>query len=229
MTKVFLTHSFFIYTKIFNGAKSMYSEFVSVGIISLLSAMSPGPDFACVTKNTLVHARRAGIFTSIGIASAIIIHMIYCVLGIAILISQSPYLFNFIKYLGAAYLIYLGINLVLTKSISNLHLSNPHAVRKMSDFTAFRQGFLCNLLNPKAMMFFLALFTLLIKPATPTSFKIIYALEIILITLLWFITLTILLSHKKVSRYLNRAEFYIIKLLGIFLIAFGVIILFYKK
>lgn len=210
----------------------MLTQFFSIGLLMLLSAMLPGPDFALVTKNTILHSRRAGLFTSLGVGSAILIHITYCALGLAIVISQSILLFNIIKYIGAIYLIYLGITSLLAKHADhNAAVSNQKRLQKtkMSDLTAFRQGFLCNLLNPKATLFFLALFTMIIKPGTPLLWELLYAVEMFIIITAWFCSLTILLSHPRVVRLLNRIEKYISKALGVFLIGFGVALVFVKK
>lgn len=210
----------------------MAAQFFTIGLLMLLSAMLPGPDFALVTKNTILHSRRAGLFTSLGIGSAILIHITYCALGLAIVISQSILLFNIIKYIGAIYLIYLGITSLLSKHPNHGAASAAQKVlqkTKMSNLTAFRQGFLCNLLNPKATLFFLALFTIIIKPETPTLWELLYAIEMFIIVTAWFCSLTILLSHPRVLRLLNRIEKYISKALGVFLIGFGVALAFIKK
>src|SRR6266540_3804044 len=128
----------------------MIAQLFSIGFVMLLSAMLPGPDFAIVTKNTLLHSRRAGIFTTVGITAAIAIHMTYCLLGLAIVIAHSLWLFNAIKLIGAAYLIYLGIKSLLSKPTSAPSIAARTQHKKdISIGTAFRQGFLCNLLNPK--------------------------------------------------------------------------------
>lgn len=209
----------------------MITQLFTIGLLVLLSAMLPGPDFAIVTKNTILHSRRAGIFTSIGISSACLIHITYCMLGLAIVISESLWLFNIIKYIGAAYLIYLGITSLISKEVAH----NPTAAQKtvqkarLTDFAAFRQGFLCNLLNPKATLFFLALFTVIIKPGTFGSWGIIIPIELFIIITLWFFCLTILLSHPRVLRILTRIEKYIAKILGVFLVGFGVALAFVKR
>lgn len=210
----------------------MLTQFFTIGLLTLLSAMLPGPDFALVTKNTILHSRRAGLFTSLGVGCAILIHMTYCVLGLAIIISQSILLFNIIKYIGAVYLIYLGINSLLSKHTDQTSMGSSHKMlqkTKMSNLTAFRQGFLCNLLNPKATLFFLALFTMVIKPKTPFLWEFLYAIEIFIIGTAWFCSLTIILSHPRIIRLLNKIEKYISKILGVFLIGFGVALAFVKK
>lgn len=208
----------------------MITQFFSVALIALLGAMLPGPDFAIVTKNTILHSRKSGYFTSLGVGSAILIHMTYCLLGLALVISESIFIFNAIKYIGATYLIYLGINSFFSKKSNKIFPSDKQKSKKdMSYFTAFKQGFLCNLLNPKATLFFLSLFTVLIKPGTPFHWQMIYASEIILIATFWFCLLTIILSHSYVKRLLEKAEKYIAKFLGGFLICFGVALAFIKN
>ena len=143
------------------------TEFFAISLLILLAAISPGPDFAMVTKNSLMYSRRAGTFTAAGVASSLLIHGTYCILGLAIIISKSLLAFSVIKYLGAGYLIYIGIKSLLAKR-ENLELKSIHHKKhSISNWQAFRQGLLCNLLNPKAIMFLLAFFTLVVKPGAP--------------------------------------------------------------
>lgn len=207
----------------------MLTQFFTIGLLMLFSAMLPGPDFALVTKNTLLHSRRSGMFTSFGVGTAILVHITYCALGLAIIISQSLLLFSVVKYIGAAYLIYIGIQSLLSKQ----HHKDPQITQtkkiKISSAVAFRQGLLCNLLNPKATLFFLALFTVIIKPGTSPVWLVIYAAEMFFIITAWFCALALILSHPRIAALLTRAEKYITKLLGVFLIGFGVILAFAKK
>jgi RhtB (resistance to homoserine/threonine) family protein len=206
----------------------MFPQFLSIGLIALLGAMMPGPDFAIVTKNSLLHSRQSGCFTSFGIGAATLIHMTYCVLGLAIVIFGSVWLFNLIKYIGAIYLIYLGMQSLLSAQ-SPLHIGEKKRIQHyQSNFTSFKQGFLCNLLNPKATLFFLALFTVFIKPETPMSWQIALGLEITFVATTWFCFLTFVLSHRRIKQLLERAEVYIAKMLGIFLIVFGVALAFVR-
>jgi RhtB (resistance to homoserine/threonine) family protein len=208
----------------------MFAQCFSIAVIALLGAMLPGPDFAVVTKNSLFHSRKSGFFTSLGVGTAIIVHMTYCVLGLALVISSSLLLFSLIKYIGAAYLIYLGIKSLFSKQSKNVFSSNQKARKsELSNFASFRQGFLCNLLNPKATLFFLSLFTVIIKPGSPMSWQLIYATEIVLIATVWFCTLTFILSHSYIKKTLEKAEKYIAKILGVFLIGFGTVLVFVKR
>jgi RhtB (resistance to homoserine/threonine) family protein len=207
----------------------MLPQFFSIGIIILLGAMLPGPDFAIVVKNTLLHSRRSGLFTALGIASACLIHITYCSLGLAIVISSSVIVFDIIKYIGAAYLFYLGTIALFSKSSKPPATSGYHKKSNLSDKVSFRQGFLCCLLNPKATIFFLALFTVVINPQTPVWEMLTYAAEMFVIILSWFSSLTIILSYHKIKKLLDKAEKYISKILGIFLIGFGIALIFIRN
>lgn len=201
----------------------MTTQFITVGILMLLSAMMPGPDFFMVVQNTVRHSRLAGILTALGIGCAILVHISYCILGLALVISHSVFLFNIIKYIGATYLIYLGLNALLySHPVSVTNRKYLPQQKKYSNFVAFKQGFLCNLLNPKATLFFLALFTSIIKPETPKAYELAYAIEMFMITTAWFVLLALIISHPKVVGVLNRVEKYISKIFGIFLIGFGI-------
>ncbi|OGT37779.1 MAG: lysine transporter LysE [Gammaproteobacteria bacterium RIFCSPHIGHO2_12_FULL_37_14] len=209
----------------------MLASFLSIGLLMLMAVMLPGPDFALVIKNTILHNRRAGIFTSFGIGLAVIVHMTYCILGLALIISESLLLFSLIKYLGAAYLIYLGIHSFRSKQ-ENIVFSPSNKITqksKITDFIAIQQGFLCNLLNPKATLFFLALFTVIIKPGTSLIWQLAYGIEMLMIAMSWFIALTFFLSHPRILRLLNKMEKYIAKTLGVFLIVFGICLALIEK
>lgn len=205
----------------------MTEHFLGVGISMLLSAMLPGADFALVTRNTLLYSRRAGLFTSFGITIGALVHITYCSLGLALLIANSPLLFSLIRYVGAAYLIYLGMSSFLARIPDRMFqksVSTQPQIQTLSAFKAISQGFLCNLLNPKATLFFLALFTVVLKAETSPFWLVLYGLEMLLIICGWFCSLTLILSHPRVMRLLEKSEKWIAKLLGIFLISFGLIL-----
>lgn len=196
-------------------------EFLSITVLIILAAISPGPDFALVTKNSLLYSRKAGVYTALGVSISLLIHTVYCILGFAIIISKSLLAFSIIKYLGAAYLIYIGIKGLLAKREAKT-LDTEQAKATMSSFQSFYQGFLGNLLNPKAIMFLLAFFTLVVKPGHSLLFEMSYGFEIALIHLIWFSILSLMMTHHSVKSNLNRLQYYVIKAMGAILIAFGI-------
>lgn len=208
----------------------MIEQFITIGLLMLLTAMLPGPDLALVTKNTVLYSRQSGVYTAFGIGCALSIHITLCALGLAVLIVNSPFIFSIIKYIGACYLIYTGVNSWRIKHPEKSVISESLVEKNpVSHAKAFTQGFLCNLLNPKAILFLMSLFTLVIKPATPSGWIMIYALEMVLITFLWFYYVTIILSHPRLTSLLKKSEGYIAKLSGTLLIFCGISLFFIKS
>ncbi len=199
------------------------TQLLTVAVVHLLAVMSPGPDFAVVTRNSLIYSRRIAIYTSLGIALGISVHVAYSLLGIGFIISKSIILFNTIKYIGAAYLLYIGYKSLRAKPalvVSND--TNVEVAKTISTRSAIWTGFLTNVLNPKATLFFLALFTQVIDPLTPKSIQLFYGVEMMVITFVWFSIVSILFSNSlikaKVSRFQHRIE----QATGAVLIALGI-------
>ncbi len=173
-----------------------------------------------VVKNALLTNRQCGIFTALGVSCSLLIHSGYCILGLAIVISESLILFSIIKYIGAAYLIYVGIKSLLAKH-SVMQIKQQTTNDTMNAYQCFMQGFLCNLLNPKAIMFILAFFTLIISPSSSWIQQFGFGVEIALIHFIWFSCLALMITHHKVRARLYKIQHYIVKIMGIVLIGFG--------
>lgn len=198
-------------------------EALSIAIIVTLAAMSPGPDWAIVTKNALI-SRKKGVHTAFGVTAAICLHMTYCLFGITALIAQSPYLFKFLKGCGAFYLCYLGYKTIKAP------LKEPKIEGKVSEETqktAFWEGFFTNALNPKAMIFFLSLFSLAIDSHTPFSTLLLYSVIVIVIHWVWFCLLSLLVSHPSIQRPLLTFQAAVSRILGLALIVLGLFLFFY--
>ncbi|SCA63015.1 Leucine efflux protein [Chlamydiales bacterium SCGC AG-110-M15] len=204
-----------------------WDELITVSFIVFLAAMSPGPDWAIVAKNSLTVSRYAGLWSAFGIAVAILVHMAYCVFGVAVIIDQSPVLFNVIKYLGAAYLCYIGIKEIRAKAHDKAELQNKKKSKNWSVKQAFREGFITNLLNPKAALFFLSLFTIVIDPGTPILILLLYAIVVVGITLIWFCTLAFALSSRHISERFIHYQHWIERVLGAALIMLGLFVAVY--
>src|SRR5689334_17613919 len=133
----------------------------AVAMVSLLAAISPGPDFAIVVRNSLVYSRKSGFWTVCGVGVGLIAHLFYTVVGIALLVQQSPVAYACMKYVGVSYLFYLGVSCIVGsfKKGNSVELDATKAIEDISPWKAFQEGFFTNLLNPKAMLFFLSLFS----------------------------------------------------------------------
>lgn len=198
---------------------SYFPQIASVAVIAIFMAISPGADFVMTTRNSIFYGRSAGIYSSLGISFAIWIHVAYCIAGLALIISSSIVLFSIIKYLGAAYLIYIGWKTF--KANTNIDTDNTNTNKKLSNFQAFKVGFITNALNPKTTIFFLSIFTQVVDVNTPVLLQLIYGAIISLAHLVWFSSVALFLSHpvllKKFQDYKTKIE----KAVGTILIAFG--------
>lgn len=207
------------------------NELLLVAGVHLVSVMSPGPDFAMVARNSLVYSRRTALLAVLGISLGIAMHVTYSLLGIGLIISQSIMLFNAIKLLGAGYLIYIGIkSLLAKKSVKPDDQPELHKAKKdLTTQQAIKMGFLTNALNPKATLFFLALFTQVINPATPIWIKGAYGIEMCIATFVWFAFVAVVLSGKRISNAFGRIKHHIDRVFGVVLVALGLKVAFGTK
>lgn len=197
-----------------------WAEFLTVALVHLLAVASPGPDFAVVVRESVARGRPTGIWTALGVGSGILLHVSYSLLGIGLLISQSILLFSLLKWLAAAYLIYIGVRALRAKplpageSIATLAPRSPAA--------AFIGGLVVNGLNPKATLFFVSLFTLVINPHTPLLIQLGYGLYLVVATTLWFFLVAVLFSQARVRAGFLRLGHWFERSTGLVLIALGV-------
>tara|TARA_Y100001960_G_C14528329_1_gene754777 strand:- start:235 stop:879 length:645 start_codon:yes stop_codon:yes gene_type:complete len=193
-------------------------EFYIIALIHLLAVMSPGPDFFVVLKQSLNNDRKSAILTSLGIGLGILIHVIYCILGVGFLIYNNLFLYSIIKYLGAIYLLYLGAASFLN-SYDYLELNKINENEKLHFLDKpFYVGFITNILNPKATLFFLSIFSVIINQSTPISIKIFYGLWMSIITSIWFCLISLCFTSKISKIFIKKYAILINKIMGIILI-----------
>jgi RhtB (resistance to homoserine/threonine) family protein len=196
-------------------------ELLIVAGAHLLAVASPGPDLAVVLKNSLSSGKRAGIYTSIGISMGIMVHVMYSIVGLAVIISRSVLIFNFIKMIGALYLIWIGLKALRSKKSTEEELSDIKLYTTLSKKGALKQGFLTNVLNPKATLFFLSLFTQVINVNTSAQIKAVYGLEMVLATFLWFSVVTMFMTRKPVRLAYRKVRHHIDRVFGVVLVGLG--------
>lgn len=196
--------------------------------IQCLGLLSPGPDFAIVVRNSLIYSRRTAIFTAVGVALGILVHLSYIFLGLGIVISKTVWLFTLFKYIGSIYLIYIGIKGLLTKKQKIVYEKGSYQQQDISPLKALRAGFLTNITNPKAMLFFLSLISAFITPKEPTFIIATYVLLIFTSTLIWFLIVAIFFSSRRLSSFFRDFQYLIERVTGGFLILLGIKMLFVK-
>ncbi|RZM81519.1 lysine transporter LysE [Pseudoalteromonas rubra] len=194
-------------------------EFILIALAHFFAVASPGPDFAIVLKQSINHGRRNALMTSVGVGLGILVHVTYCLLGVALVLSQSPELFNAFKYLAGAYLAYMGVQaLRASAAATGPQPAEAEPLTQEGGMKALRRGFLVNALNPKATLFFLSLFTLVIDPGTPQSVQLFYGLYMALATWVWFSFLSLVLSKAAVRRFFQRAGHWFDRGIGVILL-----------
>jgi RhtB (resistance to homoserine/threonine) family protein len=199
-----------------------WTEFLTVALVHLLAVASPGPDFAIVVRESVSSGRHAGIWTAIGVGSGILLHVSYCLLGIGLIVSQSIMLFNLLKWLAAAYLIYIGIRALRAKPADPLQAQQTLETVAVTARGAFVRGFVTNGLNPKATLFFLSLFTLVISPQTPLLVQAGYGAYLAVATAVWFCAVAMLFSHARVRNGFIRMGHWFDRMMGAVLVALGI-------
>lgn len=203
---------------------NFWQGFAVITVAHLLAAASPGPDFALVTRQSLVYGRRAGLLASVGIALGLSIHIIYSAAGLAAVIAHSVEWMTAIKLLGGGYLLYLGV-----RGLRSKPAAEPSSVDTPTlSGSAWRQiagGFLCNAFNPKAPIYFLALFTVVLSPDLPLATLAIYGLWIIVLQWLWFSLVATVFAHSAIRGRLLAASHWIDRVFGVAMIALGVRVL----
>ena len=120
--------------------------------VSWALIIAPGPDMMYVITRGMAHGRRAGVLSAVGVVCGILVHTTAAAFGLTLILQTSAFAFLFVKFAGAAYLIYLGIRAWLDKSTFTLKASSS----AVKSHALFWQGVLSNVLNPKIAIFFLA-------------------------------------------------------------------------
>jgi RhtB (resistance to homoserine/threonine) family protein len=196
------------------------TEIFSIAFIAFFMAISPGSDFVMVTRNSIFYGRSAGLYSSLGVSLGVWVHVAYSIAGLAVIISNSVLLFSIIKYLGAAYLIYIGWKTITENT--KINISDDLHYSELSKISAFKQGFISNLLNPKTTIFFLSIFTQVVDANTPVFIQIIYGAIISFAHLIWFGGVSIFLSKPAFLKSFNKHKNKIEKVVGVALITFGI-------
>ncbi len=202
----------------------LFQGLALITAVHFLAAASPGPDFVLVSQQTLSHGKRTGLLCSLGIALGLSIHIIYSSLGLAAVIANSTTLLWIIKILGGAYLIWLGINGLRAKAVTEDE-EQIAVTQQRSAVRTVGMGFLCNALNPKAPVYFISLFTLVLSADMPAWQLAIYGAWMMVIQLAWFSSVVMMLSNPTVNRRFKAISHWIDRVLGGAMVLLGLRVL----
>jgi len=203
---------------------SPFAEFTTLAVLHALAVISPGPDFAIVLRQSVVHGRRVALATSAGIGSGIVVHVLYSVLGLGLLLRTSPRVLEVIQIVGAAYLLWLGIQSLRARPRSDVAAEASPQVDAsgVGVRRAFITGFLTNATNVKATWFFLSVFTVVVSPQTPRWLQGAYGAWMAVTTTLWFSIVSFGFSQPAVRRAFLRRGHWFDRAMGVILIALAV-------
>lgn len=192
-------------------------DFNNFLFLAITLVIVPGPDYVIITKNTLTKGTLAGFQTLSGTAAALACHTIFAVVGLSALVMKSALLFTLLKYLGAAYLLYLGVKALVSKQSSDAQEQDAKQTNP------FLQGFLTNLLNPKVAIFFLTFLPQFISVDNTSwvPFAVLGAIYIALTVAFFGLYVTFL---KKIRSFMEkqRTQALINKFSGLILVVFGI-------
>ena len=192
---------------------------LSMSLVCIFGAMSPGPSLAVVVQNTLTGGQMQGVITGIAHGLGIVIWAGLTAAGIGLVITQHPALFDAIRYGGAVLLLYLGIKSFTNRSAASEALSRNASALHQS---AARTGFLIAISNPKIALFFLALFSQFVRPEAGITEKIIMALTAGVIDAIWYIVVALVLSQSRLLTWLRSRALVLDRVFGVILVALAI-------
>ncbi|MCS0455342.1 LysE family translocator [Vibrio diabolicus] len=193
---------------------------LTLASIHFIALMSPGPDFALVVQNATRHGRQTGLYIALGLSVGILLHSLFSLTGVSYLVHQHPLLYSVLQLLGGSYLLYLGIGALrgviatIKNPLSDQPSKNSNLVIS-NKRQAFTKGFATNILNPKALVFFVSLMSSLVPVGMSVTGKGIALVILFGLSLLWFSSLAWMLSTQRLQTRLQQTGIYIDGLCGV--------------
>lgn len=209
-------------TEISNPA--FWFQFAGIWGLFMLTVATPGPDFLIVTRTSLTRGLRAGLATAIGIGSGLLFHCSYCVLGIGLLIKHTPLLFDVLRALGGLYIGYLGVQSLRSPSLTDIsdELRTQESILVRGGWLT---GFLVNVLNVKAMLWFLVFFTSVLPETYSFEIRVLFAVCALLGATVFFCFLALMISRPLVVRAIRKSGRWFNLLIGFAFLAIAAEIL----
>jgi threonine/homoserine/homoserine lactone efflux protein len=187
--------------------------------VTTLCMLSPGPDMFLVMRNTVAGGRWHGGLTAVGVLTGNLVHIGYCVFGVAVLLLRSQPAYNAMRIASALYLMFLGIQSFRQAEAGLPDADRPRAARSRS---AYWQGLWNNLLNPKGSLFYLGVFTQLITPDVSIPQTMLLVIVMMTVSALFWLLFVWTLQMPMVGRRLSQSAVLVNRMLGVVLILFAV-------
>ena len=207
---------------------NLLSIFITVGIAHFLALLSPGPDFVLIVKSAIKNDSKDAIGVALGITIANAVYISLCLIGIGSILAASALLMIILKIIGGLFLIYLAVQALQARksSYSQLYI-NESISNNLTNTTFLKEfvaGFISGIFNPKNLLFYLSLFTVVLTPEVSFAFKLSLGIWMTIVVFLWDTSIIFLLSTRKVRQKFTQAAYYIDKITGGLLGIIGVTI-----
>ncbi len=209
----------------------MTVDFLPFLAISVLLIVIPGPDTAVVTKNALLGGRRSGVFAAVGVSLGLTVWTVAAALGIAALLQASAVAFLVLKIVGAAYLVWIGVQMLRARDLTAAATSAGHGVAPHArGARALRQGLLSDLANPKIAVFFTSFLPQFVHGSGPVFAALLLLGGVFAaLTLLWLVAYGVAVGHASALMRRPRVRKALDRFTGAVLIAFGVSLAFEER
>lgn len=200
------------------------AEFLALAVIHFLAVVAPGPDFAVTIRQSLRHGRTAGVATALGIGAGISVHVVYTLLGVGALMHATPWLLGVAGLVGGLYLLYLGQLFIRQagKQGAEQVVDTEGGTTTGGFRPAFMLGFLTNATNPKATLFFLAVFTTVVSASTPLYTQLLYGAWMCVVNAGWFVLVSLVFTTPAIRERFLRTATLFERLTGLVLIVFSI-------
>jgi threonine/homoserine/homoserine lactone efflux protein len=200
---------------------SLLGIFVTVAIAHFLALLSPGPDFVLVVKSAIKNNGKSAIGVALGIASANAVYIGLCLVGVGSILAASVPIMIGLKIIGGLFLIFLAVQALRARKSSYNNLDIADSADSNSIKTGFLKkfitGFMSGILNPKNLLFYLSLFTVVLTPEVGFAFKLGLGVWMTVIVFLWDLSIIFILSTGKVRSKFTKVAYYIDKATGVLL------------
>lgn len=206
---------------------NLLAIFATVAIAHFLALLSPGPDFVLIVKSSIKHGGKKSIGVAAGIASANAVYISLCLAGVGSILAASVTIMVALKIAGGLFLIYLAFMALKAQKSSYAELASFNVGHEASRTTVAKEfftGFMSGILNPKNLLFYLSLFTVVLTSDVGLSFKLALAVWMTLLVFLWDVAIVYFLSTSQVRQKFAKAAYYIDKFTGALLGIMGLAI-----
>jgi threonine/homoserine/homoserine lactone efflux protein len=203
------------------------TELIAFMAVAAVVILTPGPDMALVTRNTVTAGRRAGFATSLGVCTGVLVHGCAAALGLSALVRASTTVYSVLKIAGAAYLVYLGVQALWHSRNARAEAVLPGSATLTG--SPFRQGLISNVLNPKLAVFFVTVLPQFIDADSVAARPLLLATVYAGLCAVWLCGLTLAMSHMREALRSPRVVQTVERITGAVLVAVGLRLAFGRR